>query len=439
VGADLEAEWLELQSRSKGRAMCSVMKRAAAMAGVGLLGLTLAAPAQCQSPFFQQVPPGLMMQQNAFNMATMGRAAAFGSPFGPVANPLLRRAVALGQLNAAANANAFLGAASMSSSPYLGGAATLANMSPAYGGSGYGFNPYFPYYYQDPLNGYLTGGAAVIGAQGQFMIARQQAALLRQQVQQASLDTRRRMVDEYLYEREKLPTPEEERERRALQERDRARNDPPITEIWSAKALNDLLTDLQRLRAKGTLATFKPPEIRLDADDLARINVTSAKSGGGNIGLLKNDGRLSWPAALNAPEFKEERERINSLAQEAVKQAGFNSPVDPGTLKQLSNDLEKLNRQLVNNVGNLPPSQYIEAKRFVSQFEEALKALSQPDVGKYFTKKIKAKTVAELVDHMNSQGLQFAPAVAGDESAYVALHRALAAFDLAAQNQVAEK
>jgi hypothetical protein len=41
---------------------------------------------------------------------------------------------------------------------------------------------------------------------------------------------------------------------------------------------------------------------------------------------------------------------------------------------------------------------------------------------------------------MSLKGLQFAPAVAGDEGAYVAIHRALAAYDSAANAQVvAEK
>ena len=49
----------------------------------------------------------------------------------------------------------------------------------------------------------------------------------------------------------------------------------------------------------------------------------------------------------------------------------------------------------------------------------------------------KGKTVPDLVSYMKNKGLSFAPAVAGQEPAYAALHQALAAYDLAAQNQVA--
>ena len=62
-----------------------------------------------------------------------------------------------------------------------------------------------------------------------------------------------------------------------------------------------------------------------------------------------------------------------------------------------------------------------------------------PDARHYFTGKYapRGKTVAELVQHMTEQGLQFAPSVMGDEDAYLALHRALAACDMNAQAQLA--
>jgi len=388
----------------------------------------LAVPdAHGQNPLFQ-TGPGL--QPSPYAPAT-GFSSGIGSPLSPYAAP--------GGLSANPTISPLGRSAAMSSSPAGGG--TLANSQ--YPGA---FNPYmynqgmgyYPSYYQDPFNGYLTGGASVISAQGQFMISKQQQNLMIEQVRQAKIDTRRKIFDEFLYERERTPTLEEEREKGRLQERDRARNAPPVTEVLSAKALNDLLVDLQKLQTKGSLATYRGPALPLVEDDLKRINVTSTK-GGGNIGLLKNDGRLSWPVALNGPEFKEERERLNSLAQEVVKQAGFNTPIDGGTLRQMSQDLDKINKSLVRNVGDLPPSQYIEAKRFLGHFDDAIKALQQPDAGNYFTKKIRAKSVAELVDYMTKNGLQFAPAVAGDEGAYVAVHRGLAAYDQALLTQAGDQ
>ena len=116
-------------------------------------------------------------------------------------------------------------------------------------------------------------------------------------------------------------------------------------------------------------------------------------------------------------------------------QAEFNGQVDPGTITQLSNDVDALHKQLRKNGGDLPFAVYTEAKTFLNNMDDALNALRQRDVGSYFTGKLalKAKTVPELVEHMAKQGLQFAPAVPGDESAYVALHQALANYDVVAQ------
>jgi hypothetical protein len=40
--------------------------------------------------------------------------------------------------------------------------------------------------------------------------------------------------------------------------------------------------------------------------------------------------------------------------------------------------------------------------------------------------------VQELIRHMSAHGLRFAPAATGNETAYLALHHALAAYDLKA-------
>ena len=51
------------------------------------------------------------------------------------------------------------------------------------------------------------------------------------------IETRRKAFDQYLYEREKAPTPEEERQRSLKEELNRSRENPPVTEVYSAKAL----------------------------------------------------------------------------------------------------------------------------------------------------------------------------------------------------------
>jgi hypothetical protein len=401
---------------------------------LGVAGLAWAVPAaRAQSPYFQ-VRPGLTLQQLAFNVSTLGQALQNVPPYVYGINPYPRVVVG-------GSPYAGMGLyGNMYSNPYaasqLGSYGSDPYTASMYGGGGYGGYGY--YYYPNPFADILRGEASLTTAQGQFMVSQQQAYQMREQVRQEKVNTRRKLFDEYMYEREKTPTTEEERQRFMLEQANRSRNNPPVTEIWSGKALNDLIADVRKHGAKTDTASMRTFQVPLDEDALKHINVTK---GIGNIGLLKNEGRLNWPVALSDPAFKEERERVNSLAHEAVSQAGFNGSVDAGTIRQLSADADKLRKQLRKISGDLSPSLYIEANTFLNNLNDAIRALQQPDVGNYFTGKfaLKAKTVPELLRMMADNGLQFAPAVPGDESAYAALHQALASYDRMANTQVVER
>jgi hypothetical protein len=284
--------------------------------------------------------------------------------------------------------------------------------------------------YGDPYGGYLHGVADVIRSQGQFMIDRQQSLLMREQVRTAKIETRRKELEQWLWERQNMPTTEDERERSQRQQLRRSRNDPPLNEIWSAKALNDLLEDAKKIQSEGAIGVSAP----LRGELLAKINVTSGKAGA-NIGLLK-EGRLSWPLMLRRKPFAQQRERLNQLVTQALDQAG-RGQVEAETLDEMIRGVAALQRQLVGQLkatheeGIWSPTIYIDAKNFLGQFDDALRALQQPDAANYLTGKYAArgKNVGELVKYMTENGLQFAPATPGNETAYTALHRALAGYD----------
>ena len=88
----------------------------------------------------------------------------------------------------------------------------------------------------DPYGGYLKGAAEVISATGKYGVDSQRAYLMKEQVQAAQFENRRRIFDEWLYERTNTPTLQDELERTRKQELRRSRLDPPRTEIWSARA-----------------------------------------------------------------------------------------------------------------------------------------------------------------------------------------------------------
>jgi hypothetical protein len=233
------------------------------------------------------------------------------------------------------------------------------------------------------------------------------------------------MFDEYLYERQNAPTWEDDRELFQSEELRRSRNNPPLNEIMSARALNALLDYFQKQVAAGVLGEDVP----LPEDVVCQLNVTCGR--GGYIGLIKNGPRLHWPVALTGDAARADRTQIDTLLAEVLPQVGSHA-VDADTINAMGAAADRLREYVAQESRNLPPGQYIEAKHFLTDLQEAFKALQQPDVADYLTRKraARGRTVAELVRSMTEQGLHFAPATTGDEAAYLALHRALALYDL---------
>ena len=278
-------------------------------------------------------------------------------------------------------------------------------------------------YSESDISGALRGAADLISAQGRWMTSLQQGDLLKEQNRQATIATERKDFEQYLYERTHTPTFEQERQRVAAENLKRSLNEPPVSEILSGQSLNTLLDDLSKRRLDET----DDQSISLDEDVLRHINLTAGR---GNAGLLKNEGRLSWPVALREDAYKTDRELLNSLAPEAIYQA-INGRVDAGTMHAMTRAVERLRGRLAENVKELTANQFIEANRFLADLSEGLRALSRPDAGNHFNGKYAARgrTAADLIRHMIANGLRFAPAVPGDAPAYVSVHRALAAYD----------
>ncbi len=401
------------------------------LAGQGYTGI---------NPFYR-ITPQLTLGQFAFNSAVLGRAISQIPPYALGYNPypqMINYGPSYPTLSTYGGGYGGYGLNPYLSTGGYGGYGATLTTNPYGGGtldsSGYGggySNPYYPYY-SDPINGYLRGVADVTTANAQYRVTIERAKLLNEQVMQARTENRRRIFDEARYERLNTPTAEDQRVADQTTALNRARHDPPVTEIWSGKALDDLYRHLASEQGKG----FKGPNVPLDEDVLKRINVSSGA--GGNIGLLKDDAKLQWPVTLQSPEYADARRRIDQNLAEAVKQAKFNNPVEAGMITDLQAALKNLNDRLVQDVSDLSPSQYIEAKRYLNQLGESVRALSDPQAANYFTGKwaAKGKNVGELVKNMTDLGLRFAPAAPGDEAAYRALYHALASYD-AGMGQVA--
>ncbi|GIW78642.1 MAG: hypothetical protein KatS3mg105_0449 [Gemmatales bacterium] len=271
----------------------------------------------------------------------------------------------------------------------------------------------------------VVGPAAVITSSGQYMLDVQRAYLMQEQVKRSKLDTRRKAYEEWLYERAVTPTPEEFREEDRQEQLRRSQIDPPLTEIWSAKALNDLLLDMQRA---SSTSSYVPP-VPIDDSILKHINVTTGRSPG--LGLVRSADRLPWPYVLQGAYYQDERSKVDKLLPALARQAerGMVSAV---TLREFMDAVRTLESKLRASIQDISSTQYVEAKRFVTQLHDAADILQEPNVGNYFTRwQPKGNSVEELVQFMTAQGLKFAPATIGDEPYYTALHRAMANYDIA--------
>jgi hypothetical protein len=202
----------------------------------------------------------------------------------------------------------------------------------------------------------------------------------------------------------------------------RVLTNPDPVEIISGAALNEILPYFSQLANKG----IQGPPIPLSPEILDRINVTTPNSGG-SVGLLKNGGYVDFPLVLRGPTQKE----LGQLLPQAVSGVVSGS-LDLQLYKQCRTTLEKLREEHRKNFHKeeIDGQSFLVGSRFLDNLESSVKLLEDPNAGKLFAGNFhpKGSNVAELVQNMTQQGLRFAPALAGDESAYLSLNSSLTAF-----------
>jgi hypothetical protein len=281
--------------------------------------------------------------------------------------------------------------------------------------------------YQGPYYGYLSGAAEVTNANAQYQQTIQQASLTREQARQAAVDTRRKVREERQYELATTPTSEDIRQQEMMNSLRRSRSNPPAMDVWTGRALNDLLQAIQNAQVRGYLG----PPVPLPPDSLPHINFTTGTTYGG-LGVLKDGGKLEWPLVLKKDTFKAERLRLDELTAQAARQA-YSGPVTDTVQNDLVDAIATLEAAVNRQVQDLTPTQFVQAMRYVRELKEASKVVQDPKVSAYFqgSRSVKADTVGELVQQMTTKGLKFAPAVSGDETAYTALYPALLQYDYA--------
>src|SRR5262249_39390751 len=152
-------------------------------------------------------------------------------------------------------------------------------------------------------------------AAGRYWIDIQQARLTREQVYQTQIETARRRIQFEMWYESVRPTAAKMLESERMSEIERARRDAHDGEIPSRPALNALLGSIKKAGKYDT-----GPSIPLNVEVLKNVNLSGGASAG-NVGMLKDGVKLSWPDALMDPSYDESRKQLTRKLREAVDMA----------------------------------------------------------------------------------------------------------------------
>jgi hypothetical protein len=295
-------------------------------------------------------------------------------------------------------------------------------------------NPYSPSpYYSPPYSGYApdAGGplaADVIRATGQLGIQQEQARLAREWANQAGIQTQRMAFDEAIYEKANTPSYLDEQDHWTQTRIQHAMNQPGESEIRNGDTLNLLLPYLKALAEDGTPG----PLVSLDPATVKAINVRVGITGPA-IGMLKDAGHINWPLFLRGPTQQAFDRTLPDMLQQAT--AGT---LAPATYTQALGMVHAMQGELLTRFfrENIGSDAYLADKTFLDALESSLTVLERPDAGQLLDGSHAAhgNNLQELVNSMTAQGLQFAPATHGSESAYFALHNAFVSYARAAES-----
>src|SRR5262249_42241326 len=144
----------------------------------------------------------------------------------------------------------------------------------------------------------------------------------------------------------------------------RLQNNPTSAEITSGKALNFLLEDASKYRNKKVVTD----DIPLTAEQLKRLNITSTQFA---LGPLRDDGKISWPVGLLSAIPENTRNDLALKAESLVNKAA-KGRIDANQLKDLRDGVEAARTQLLAKVNEIPGPQYLDARRFLGDLDNAL-------------------------------------------------------------------
>jgi hypothetical protein len=266
----------------------------------------------------------------------------------------------------------------------------------------------------------------VIRAAGDFLIKTQKSRLLREQVRQTKLETRKAELEHITWERDW-------HYRDWLHRRDITRKtaleqalDQETGNIFAGTSLNELRKYLiERGNPDGPGATAIPPGV------LDHIQVTTVQDEGRSTGLLRG-AALAWPYLLRLDHFTDKRQEVDTLFTKIGQRARAGRLPDTRDMERFAQALHELDDQYVAYLRasyNRPTrsgGDFYLSRRFLNDLRASAEMLKEdPKALEIYCQPLPAQTVGELIAYMKKEGLIFTKAMRGDERFYQVLHGAM--------------
>ncbi len=174
-----------------------------------------------------------------------------------------------------------------------------------------------------------------------------------------------------------------------------------------------------------------PDNIPLSAAERHHLRLSEGKNAGGKVLIFRADTaqvlETRWPMALREEQFDVVRTKFESARDAALEQLKVDKKLDRNSEKQLMKAVDQLSDEL--NAAYPQERQasspnvfrdYLTSKRFLQSLALATCRLIETQSESAFDEsyRFKGENLAELLQHMMTKGLEFAPPEAGDEGTY---------------------
>jgi hypothetical protein len=225
------------------------------------------------------------------------------------------------------------------------------------------------------------------------------------------------------------------------------------------KTMNWMVHDLLAHSSyESFLATYpeslvnSPDNIPLSAPEKHHLRLSEGRNAGGKVMVFRADTaellETRWPMALREEEFDAARAKFEAARDAALAQLKEEKKIDRASGKELMKAVDHLSDELSAAYPQARQASsprvycdYLTSKRFLQSLALSTCRLIETESEVAFDEsyRFKGEKLTDLLQHMMTKGLEFAPPEAGDEGTYRYLFGAIRTLYLKAVPKPAEK